>query len=566
MTELLMPDQSLVDAMVRRAARPDFGRFEAQLKSSGYCARPVRLKGWVETCDGRGGRRRVWDTSEEPDGVLRKACGNRREAVCVPCAERYRQDAYHLIAAGLRGGKGVPETIAGHPAVFVTLTAPSFGVVHSRRYGPDGEPRRCRPRRDAPVCPHGVALSCTAIHEDDDPCLGEPLCLDCYDHAGAVLWNNALGELWRRTTIYVPRHLAAACGMTQKRLRGLVRPAYAKVAEYQRRGLVHLHVVYRLDRAMPDYRADQLRQPDARFDVDLLTEAIRGAVDAVRAPLPDVLGGGEVTWGDELEVRPISDHGNGLSVRRCAGYLAKYATKSTELAGGLLHRIGAEEVEYAPVSEHVRCYMRAAFELHEAVETAAEAQRTRALVPAEAAVDPTRLALRVLHAMSCDERVSVRLADGREVVGRIVQRTATELVLDTGEVVALDQVRAVGAAPLPAKRSGRDEPRFAACAHALGYRGHCLTKSRRFSTTFTALRHAREQHVRERLLQGAAGDSQRCLAETLDDDRIAVFIFDGIGHDTTADAFLAASAENRAREERRIAREELRALSVGAEP
>ena len=40
------------------------------------------------------------------------------------------------------------------------------------------------------------------------------------------------------------------------------------------------------------------------------------------------------------------------------------------------------------------------------------------------------------------------------------------------------------------------ECRFAACAHALGYRGHCLTKSRRYPTTFKALREARERHVR----------------------------------------------------------------------
>ena len=68
MAELLLPDESLVDAIVRRAGRPDFARFEAQLKSSGYCARPVRLKGWVEACDGRGGRKRVWDTTDESDG------------------------------------------------------------------------------------------------------------------------------------------------------------------------------------------------------------------------------------------------------------------------------------------------------------------------------------------------------------------------------------------------------------------------------------------------------------------------------------------------------------------
>src|SRR4051794_35408374 len=95
----------LVQGLVERAARPDFDAFQAQLRSSGYCARPVRLRGTVETCDAHG-HKRVWSTETEPDGVLRKACGNRREAICPPCAERYRQDAYQLLRAGLRGGRG----------------------------------------------------------------------------------------------------------------------------------------------------------------------------------------------------------------------------------------------------------------------------------------------------------------------------------------------------------------------------------------------------------------------------------------------------------------------------
>ena len=141
--------------------------------------------------------------------MLRKACGNRREAVCPPCAERYRQDAYHLIAAGLRGGKGVPDTIAEHPAVFVTLTAPSFGLVHTRPLGPDGQPRRCRPRRDAPVCPHGVPALLRARCTTRTTRASASRCArDCFDYAGAVVWNNTLGELWRYTTIYVPRALA----------------------------------------------------------------------------------------------------------------------------------------------------------------------------------------------------------------------------------------------------------------------------------------------------------------------------------------------------------------------
>ena len=207
----------LLSGLVERAARPDYPAFEAQLRSSGYCARPIRLRGQIQTCDEHG-HRRVWTTDTEPDGILRKACGNRREAVCPACAERYRQDAYHLIGAGLRGGKGVPDTVTEHPAVFFTLTAPSFGPVHTRPLGPGGEPRRCRPRRDAPTCQHGARLSCARVHDEADACLGEPICPDCFDYAGAVVWNHTVGELWRCTTIYIPRALARVREITQAQL------------------------------------------------------------------------------------------------------------------------------------------------------------------------------------------------------------------------------------------------------------------------------------------------------------------------------------------------------------
>jgi hypothetical protein len=467
---LAEPSPELVSELVQRAARPDFARFQAQLRSSGYCARPVRLQGRIETCDGRG-RRSVWSTDSEPDGILRKACGNRREAVCPSCAHRYRGDAYQLIAAGLRGGKGVPDSVTEHPALFVTLTAPSFGHVHNRPLGPDGTPRRCRPRREAPTCAHGVRLSCGQVHDEDEPCLGEPLCLECFDHAGAVVWNNALSELWRRTTIYLPRALARLTGMTQKALGELVRASYVKVSEYQKRGLVHLHVVIRLDRAMPAYRAHELKPPAARFDVELLEDAIRTAASEVYAPLPDELGGGRVRWGDELDVRRLSTDERG----EVAGYLAKYATKSTELAGGVVHRIAEHQVDELPLREHVRAYMREAFVL---------------------AADP-----------------------------------------------------------------GVADRRFGAHAHALGYRGHCLTKSRRYSTTFKALREDRERHVHEQLLARSTDAVQRALASAV--ERIASFRYVGQGHLTAGDELLAASAAARAREHRRLAREERAIAGVG---
>jgi hypothetical protein len=244
---------------------------------------------------------------------------------------------------------------------------------------------------------HDSLLSCGRVHAEDDPIVGEPICPECFDHRGGVVWNNALSELWRRTTIY-PRVLARLTGMTHKRLRELVRVSHVKVAEYQRRGLVHLHAVIRLDRAMPAYRATEVRPPSARITAGLLEQAIRVTAREVCAPLSVELGGGAVRWGDELDVRRL-DAGNR---REVAGYLAKYATKSTEQVGGLLHRVSKNQLDALPVREHVRCYLREAF----------------------------------------------RLADNNALNDR----------------------------------------RFAACAHTLGYRGHCLTKSRRYSTTFKALR------------------------------------------------------------------------------
>src|SRR5512144_1029833 len=89
------------------------------------------------------------------------------------------------------------------------------------------------------------------------------------------------------------------------------------------------------------------------------------------------------------------------------------------------------------------------------------------------------------------------------------------------------------------------DKRFGACAHAFGYRGHCLTKSRRYSTTFKALREAREAHVHQQLLARSDDAAQRALAGA--SERVASFRYLGRGHLTAVDAYLAASAAARAR-------------------
>jgi hypothetical protein len=451
--------------------------------------------------------------------------------------------------------------VAGHPAVFATLTAPSFGVVHAHVLGPDGEPLRCHPRRDRPVCRHGVVLSCGRVHGPEDPCLGEPLCPDCFDYEGAVVWNNLLGELWRRSTIYLPRKLAKLAGITQKRLHEQVRVSYVKVAEYQHRGLVHLHTVIRLDRRMPDYRADETRPPARRFTSELLEQALRATVEAVKVEIPAELGTGTIRWGQQLDVEQLpGDDDEGR--RRWASYLAKYTTKSTEQAGGLLHRIDRTEVEHAQVSEHNRRYLTTAFELHDRISDAIAddpppSPPAPGPVPAPATSwHPNELILRVLHAMSTDERVLIRLHDGGQRAGHITRRTRDGLVLDTCEEIPVARVYAITTAPLqPPPRDKRDR-RLAACAHTFGYRGHCLTKSRHYSTNLGTLRQDRADHVRDELLANG-NQRQRDLAQTASERRVTRFEFVGVGHLTTADAHLAAQAAARAREHRQLAREAL---------
>ena len=149
----------------------------------------------------------MYATDREPDATLLKACGNRRVSVCPSCSATYQADSFQLLAAGLRGGKGVPETVAHHPRLFVTFTAPSFGQVHSRKaQGLLVFP--CHPYRQGQRCPHGRRVGCWQRHDPDDPRLGEPLCARCYQAGAQVLWNALAGRLWSRTTIYVYRALA----------------------------------------------------------------------------------------------------------------------------------------------------------------------------------------------------------------------------------------------------------------------------------------------------------------------------------------------------------------------
>ena len=152
-------------------ARAHFRAWEDQLAAEHTCSHPVQLRSRTDMIDTATGE------LAPLYGQASVACGNRRETVCPACSATYKRDARQLVRAGLAGGKGIPETITAHPCVFATLTAPSFGPVHSRRMrGKTVLP--CRPRRDAKArrCPHGRDISCPTRHLEADPRLGQPMC------------------------------------------------------------------------------------------------------------------------------------------------------------------------------------------------------------------------------------------------------------------------------------------------------------------------------------------------------------------------------------------------------
>src|SRR5690348_1910813 len=190
-----IPPEVLAEAL-ERVGSPGWDRFSEMLDHTGGCAQPIRLKGRVSHADPDSGELHLtYDSTGEPDGVLLKACQSRRATRCPSCAATYRSDARALVLAGLVGGKGVPAEVAGRPLVFVTLTAPSFGAVHSETAGT----RACHPGTFACRC--GDTHRCSTHHPPGHPALGRPLCVEGYDYTGAVVWNNRVTELWRRTTI-----------------------------------------------------------------------------------------------------------------------------------------------------------------------------------------------------------------------------------------------------------------------------------------------------------------------------------------------------------------------------
>ncbi len=442
--DLTADDWEMVRAVGRRLRARQFEEFTDQGEGCGWCRHPIRLRGAViaRTDDGR---IRIFSTGGLPDGVFLKACGTRRETRCPSCAAVYRGDARHLVRSGLVGGKGVDDSVTERPAVLLTLTAPSFGPVHSAGHGGP-----CRPGSSSFRCVHGRKLVCSEHHDDRDRMVGAPLCEDCYDFEGAVLQNACTPELWRRTTIYVLRHLAGTLGWTQRETKECVRLSFCRVAEFQRRGVVHLHAVI---------RADGVDGKPPPLTADDLARAALSTARSVTVTHPL----GVARWGSQVDVQ-VLDRSAGPRPQQVAGYVAKYATKSSDGGGALDAPIRSEgDLARRSLPPHLR-----------------------------------------------------RMAE-----------TAWALGAD---------------ATFESYRLRRH-------AHGLGYGGHFLSKSQRYSTSFSALRAARVAW-REAMRRG--GDAGETADRSLERRLRAV----GVGWTSRGEELWAGYEQRQRLEERRLGNEE----------
>ena len=160
----------------------------------------------------------------------------------------------------------------------------------------------------------------------------------------------------------VYHHLARHAGVPRREIRRVLRVEYVRVGEYQARGAVHFHIVFRLD------GGDGQGSPAPVWaSSEVLIEALASARRATTVTVPSEFGG---DWalkfgGQPVEAGdPIVLDGEGYTARKVASYLAKYVSKGTEDAHGSdvpIRRL--LDIEDSGKTPHVRALMRAAWRL-----------------------------------------------------------------------------------------------------------------------------------------------------------------------------------------------------------
>jgi transcriptional regulator with XRE-family HTH domain len=530
----LLRDMQDTDATADVTAE-DVPRFDVRsVKSMNGCEQPIRLTGLQEALSGDGEF-----TTENVNAYA--SCKTRRATRCLPCSLIYQHDARHLISAGLKGGKGIEESVLERPALFLTLTAPSFGHVHVANGG------KCLPRRDAETCEHGRRIVCWKTHESGDMYAGQPICPDCYDYESSILWNNAAGDLWRVTRINIERALVKALHRYVKgrwntdvdpsKLRKNVSAQYVKVSEFQTRGMVHFHVALRLDgkrpnrpapigikrlivivrRAVRDAEAETAQARQQRAVIGRKLESLREAAELTTDDLAALL---------EVKRQTVEGLERGTRTMR-ESHVEKFANV-----------FGLDEV--GELARLVDSYHRQKEDWRIGWGTQFDVQ----VLPAVSTEDEERhIERKPVTRRQTANYLAKYATKGSDVEGKLDRRFRKE-----EELTFLNVNNHLARMVRTSWRMARtfEHAQLDGWSHQLGYRGHFLTKSRKWSTTFKALRQVRIDHKEELRKQSWEALNPNSLVFTQ-------WQFAGSGYRTSDDAWLAEQIRNTDRTDRAVA-------------
>ena len=250
-----------------------------------------------------------------------------------------------------------------HPRQSASTPAPTGPAA------PAG-PSPATPAATPQTCPHGRPLACFARHHRDDTRLGQPLCPDCYDYNAHAVWNNAAGELWRRTKQAIERHLGQLA-----RRRG-VRPIRVPCGN----GKYRLWPRSASRTAKPPNTRPAARSTSTPCSASTATTPPTRTRSSPRRPAsppptwktpyatpppPSATSprrtrpsrpAGSSAGATELDVRVITMRGTGtITDLAVASYLAKYSTKGTETTGHASARLTHDTIDlYANPARHPR--------------------------------------------------------------------------------------------------------------------------------------------------------------------------------------------------------------------
>jgi hypothetical protein len=313
-----------------------------------------------------------------------------------------------------------------------------------------------------------------------------------------------------------------------------------KAAEMQRRGVIHFHAIVRLDGVDPDNPDDPAATipPPPGIDAHDLVAAVEHAARVTgftTPPHPAVPDGWRMTWGEQLLTKIITVAADGdVTDGMVAAYLAKYATKSTEVTGHTSSRLTDVTVNvYAdPDGTHTERLVDACWTLG--------GPRWPVQGPVCAGACLHRSCTAILQPPPWRPTLSGPLCGLNSKVGACAHRSCAAIRLATTDPAA------------PWRRLRR-------WAHMLGFGGHFLTKSRRYTATFALLRNRRVVFRRAET-SGPQSDGQTPEQPTT---LVVNFLqFVGAGWLSPADAMLANTSAAMAREHQDKAREYLTSIAA----